>query len=439
MPAETRAENDARRQGRNSPRDVEPNRMHSSACPSILLSHPTGNQNVRNALRSLAEHRMLAEFWTAIAWPAESPWTRLLPAGVRPELARRAFPEAPRSEVKTAPWREGVRLAARSTPLSRLLCAGERPFSVIGVFRNFDARVARRLAKVRPGAVYAYEGCALQTFREARKQGIAAIYEQTSGYWHWLRRLMAEEAERNPEFAELLPILSDSERHLAWKEQELQLAGTIFVPSQHARRTLAGIVEEEKIRVVPYGAPPVRERKRINLDPAQPLQILFVGLLAQHKGIGYLLEAVGLMPGQAELTLVGARYRPNAKVDEACRRWRWFETLPHFRLLELMREADVLVLPSLSDAFGLVITEALASGLPVIVTPNAGASELIDDGREGFIVPIRDAAAIAERLDILYRDRELLARMSQQAQAAAERNSWASYRARWVEAVRSAS
>lgn len=407
--------------------------------PAVLLSHPTGNQNVRNALQSLVEHQMLAEFWTAIACRPQSSWFRLLPAGVRDQLARRTFAQAPPGQIKTVPWRECVRLAALSTPLAPLLCSAERPFSIIGVYRDFDRRVARRLSKLRPQIVYAYEGGALETFREARKLGIATIHEQTSGYWHWLRRLMAEESERNPGYAALLPTLDDSDRHLAWKEEELRLADLVIVPSQFVRRTLAGVVEEEKIRVVPYGAPPPRPRRQPNLDPARPLQVLFVGALSQHKGIGYLLEAIDLLPGKVELTLVGRRFRPNPTVDQACRRWRWFETLPHSRVLDLMQEADVLVQPSLSDAFGLVVTEALASGLPVIVTPNTGASELVTDGREGFIVPICDSAAIAERLEMLDADRELLERMSGHAQAAAIENSWAGYRARWAQAVRAAS
>ena len=83
----------------------------------------------------------------------------------------------------------------------------------------------------------------------------------------------------------------------------------------------------------------------------------------------------------------------NPRVDEACRRWRWFETLPHSQVLDVMMESDVLVLPSLGEGFGLVVTEALACGLPVIVTPNVGASDLVRDGQEGFVVPVCSADA----------------------------------------------
>jgi len=189
--------------------------------PSVLISHPTGNQNLRNALRSLVEHEMLAEFWTTIAWNTESPWNKLLPSGLRVQLARRSFADAPRQRISCVPFREIVRLSAGHLFLDDLLCSGERPFSVIGMYRQFDGRVAKRLKNIRVDAVYAYEGGALETFREARRLGLATVYELPSGYWYWERDLLAREAENNPGYAALHPKLADSPRHMGWKDEDL--------------------------------------------------------------------------------------------------------------------------------------------------------------------------------------------------------------------------
>ena len=401
----------------------------------VLISHPTGNQNLRNALQSLAEHEMLAEFWTTVAWDPESPWNRVLPSSLLAQLARRWYPEAPKASVRSVPWREIVRLSAKYLNLENLLCAGERPFSVIGMYRQFDQRVAGRLRKIGIDAVYAYEGGALQTFREARRLGIATVYELPSSHWYWEQRLLLEEADRNPQYAGLLPKLMDSPRHMQWKDEELQLADWIFVPSRHVRDTLSGVVPEEKIRVVNYGAPPVATGKAITTDPKIPLKVLFVGALIQRKGIGYLLDAVDSLGRQVELTLVGRRLAPNARVDEACRRWRWLESATHSRVLELMREADVLVLPSLAEGSALVVLEALASGLPVVVTPNTGSLEFVRDRCEGFVVPVCNAEGIAEALNALYCERELLAAMSKNAQKTAAKKSWTVYREEWARAL----
>lgn len=404
--------------------------------PTVLLSRTTMNQNARHALRSLVEQNMLAEFWTTFVWHLESRWSRLLPRSWQAQLARRSIPEAPRKQVRSVPWREIVQLGARGTPIEALLCADERPFSVYGMGMHFDRRVARRMRELRPGMVYAYDGAALETLREAKRLGITAVYELTSSYWRWEHKLFAEEAERNPEFAGLLPGLTDPARHLERKTQELQLADYVVVPSLHVRETLRGFVADEKIRVINYGAPPVRGRKQVAHTPGRPLQVLFAGSLIQRKGISYVLEAVEMLGRQVELTMVGSRFRANAKVDEACRRWRWFETLPHSRVLEVMQDADVLLLPSLAEGCALVILEALSIGLPVIVTLNTGSGEIMQDGREGYVVPIRRADLIASRLETLCRDRELLAEMSRQAQATAARNSWEHYRAQWAGMLR---
>jgi glycosyltransferase involved in cell wall biosynthesis len=390
--------------------------------PRVLISHPTGNQNVRNAVASLAERGMLAEFWTTVAWNAHSGWNRLLPSGMRTLLERRAYPDTPSERVRCVPSRELIRLSAGSTAFGRFLTSGEGPFSIIGVYRHFDGQVARRVRSLRPDAVYCYEGGALETFREAKRLGIKTIYEQTSSYWHWVRDLLKQEAERSPAMVELLPNLAD----------------TVFVASEHVRRTLAGAVPGEKIRVVHYGAPEIRPREPMAADPERPLRVLFVGALVQHKGIVYLLDAIDRLGSRVDLTLVGKRFHPNSRVDEACGRWRWFETLSHRQVLDVMMESDVLVLPSLGEGFGLVVTEALACGLPAIVTPSVGASDLFHDGQEGFVVPVCSADAIAERLDTLYRDRELLAAMSRRAQQAAAKGSWASYRANYADTLRAA-
>jgi glycosyltransferase involved in cell wall biosynthesis len=404
--------------------------------PAVLMSHPTGNQNVRNALRSLVEHKMLAEFWTTVAWNPQSKWNRLLPPSLREQLARRAFADTPKELVRSAPWREIVRLGVRSSPLDSLLCSDERPFSVIGMYRSFDACVARRLMDVGVDAVYSYEGGALQTFRQARKQGIATIYDLPSGYWYWERDLLREEAARNPELASVLPKLSDSEEHMREKDEEVALADFIVVASQHVRRTLAGVVPQDKILVVPYGAPPVRARPECPTGSRRPLRVLFAGALHQRKGIGYLLKAVEMLGSDVELTMIGQRFAPNDLVDSACKRWRWFQTIPHGQVLDVMTQSDVLVLPSISEAFGLVVTEALACGLPVIITPNVGAGDLICDGQEGFIVPICSAEAIAGRLSELNHDRERLAQMSHYAHDAAAKRPWDVYRETWAKTVK---
>ena len=106
---------------------------------------------------------------------------------------------------------------------------------------------------------------------------------------------------------------------------------------------------------------------------------------------------------------------------------RWIETLPHDQILEQMRQHDVLLLPSLFEGYALVISEALSQGLPVITTKNSGATQTIRDSVEGFIVPIRNSQAIAERLLQLSTNRDQLAAMRLACLRRAAELSWAGY------------
>lgn len=95
------------------------------------------------------------------------------------------------------------------------------------------------------------------------------------------------------------------------------------------------------------------------------------------------------------------------------------------------------VLPSIVEGRALVQQEAMSCGLPIIVTKNAGAEDLVEDGKAGFLVPIRSPEAIAEKLELLQRDRELLAAMRNAAKEKASELTWATYRKKVAKIVES--
>ena len=128
-----------------------------------------------------------------------------------------------------------------------------------------------------------------------------------------------------------------------------------------------------------------------------------------------MLQAVKQLGSKIELTLIGRRVAECRTLDAALRVHRWIPSLSHAALLEEMSRHDVMVFPSLFEGCALVVLEAMSQGVPVITTPNAGSSQFVSDGDDGFIVPIRDVEAIVEKLEMLLRDRDRLAAMSQAA------------------------
>ena len=115
----------------------------------ILLSHPTANQNVRQAALALAEDDLLSEFWTCLNWKQGGFFDRHLPARLRNELRRRSFPDRVKPFTRTSGWREAGRLLSQQLGLQFLTRPEAGPFSVDAVYLSLDREVARRLQNSR--------------------------------------------------------------------------------------------------------------------------------------------------------------------------------------------------------------------------------------------------------------------------------------------------
>jgi len=98
-------------------------------------------------------------------------------------------------------------------------------------------------------------------------------------------------------------------------------------------------------------------------------------------------------------------------------------------------EFSVLVLPSVCDQFPQVVPEAMAAGLPVIVSENTGSADCVREGTDGFVVPVANPEAIAARLETLYRDRARLAEMGRAARERAAEYSYDAYRKNYVRLI----
>lgn len=397
----------------------------------IILSHPTANQNVRQTALALAEANLLGEFWTCVNWKQEGFWDRCFSFSRRlqSELRRRSFPPGLAPFIRTSPMREWGRLISGQLGLDLFTRHETGPFSMDAIYHALDRQVAARLRQLgNVKAVYAYDDGALESFRAGKQLGLRRIYDHPTAHFRKVRELHDEEAALSPEWASTLSSLGDSPEKLQRKNQELAMADLIIVPSTFAKQTLieSGNLKQ-KIEVIPYGAPPVREDPLTR--PANGrLRVLFVGALGQAKGISYLLDAVSRLERRVELTLIGRRVTPAMPPPDVLARYRWLPSLPHPEVLAEMSRHDVLVFPSLHEGFGLVIAEAMAQGLVVITTPNTAGPDLIVDGVDGFLVPIRSATAIEQKLDFLRSDAKVLAAMKEAARRKAHARQWGNYR-----------
>ncbi len=245
-------------------------------------------------------------------------------------------------------------------------------------------------------------------------------------------------AALSPEWAGTLSGLLDSPAKLARKDEELARAGTVFVASSFTRASLVEAAQVPgDVVMIPYGAPsPPAGASFARRKPGEPLRVLFVGSLGQRKGTRYLLDAMAALGAGFELTLIGTV--PDARCDPlavALRKHRHIPSLPHSAILDEMTRHHAFVFPSLFEGFGLVLLEAMACGLPVIATPHTAAPDIVREGRDGFVVPIRSSAAIADRLTWLATDEDRRQAMGAHARTRAAQFTWTDYAKRMTDTL----
>lgn len=401
----------------------------------ISLIHPTGNPFARNAAIALGEVGLLKEVITTIAYnPAGnlSHCLKLLPTpitnSVSRELGRRTWVSPNHLPIKTHPWREATRIALGKSGVSERLGLNFQSL-VDWVYAGLDRHVAQHHLQGLT-AVYAYEDGAATTFSIAKEWGILCLYDLPILFHRMAREIQQQEAQLFPELSASLQAVQEPEWKLKRKQQEIALADHIFVASSITQQSLLREgVSPSKITIIPYGAPIDYFQPQPKLDTA--FRALFVGRVGPRKGVHYLIKAwQELQLPQAELMLVGLNEFPQSWLTKLPESVRYIPSVPHATLNQYYSNASVFVFPSLVEGFGLVLLEAMACGIPVITTPNTAGPDIITDGVEGFIVPIRDVEALKEKLEWCYRHPVELAEMGHAARRKAEQLTWEVYRQR---------
>jgi starch synthase len=296
---------------------------------------------------------------------------------------------------------------------------------------SFDAWTRRRIESC--DAFIAISGAGLTTGPLVQSRGGKFICDRGSTHQRFQDEVMAEEHRRWN-----VPYTTPAAHILHREETIYAAADAITVPSSVARRSFLQMgIPPEKVHVIPYGVRLDRFKPAEKLPPdfSDTFEVLFAGQIGLRKGVPYLLEAFArLRHSRKRLTL--ARAVPSDFRDVLARLPTEHVTIAgdisRTELAALMARSHVLVLPSVEEGLALVQGEAMACGCPVLATTATGSEDLFSDGVEGFIVPDRDTAALADRLQQLADDPALRQRMSA---AALERvkflGGWDTFGDRW--------
>jgi glycosyltransferase involved in cell wall biosynthesis len=279
------------------------------------------------------------------------------------------------------------------------------------IFELFDRHASRHIGHYSDIFV-GLSGAALYSLQRARQRGMITILERGSTHMLYQRAILAEEYAR---FGLKKTIVHP--QVVARELQEYQVADFISIPSQFVKGTFLQYgIPEKKLIQIPYG---------VNLSHFYPVpkkdntfRIIHCANLSLRKGVPYLLQAFAeLRLKDAELWLIGSL------TDEVRPFLSRFASpsiilkgqFPETELHKYMSQGSVFCLASIEEGMAMVQPMAMACGLPVICTTNTGGADIVRDGQDGFIVPIRDVNALKEKILYFYENPEACKTMGESA------------------------
>jgi glycosyltransferase involved in cell wall biosynthesis len=287
--------------------------------------------------------------------------------------------------------------------------------------RHIGSWAAGRLPTLRPALVYAFTQVGFESLTWARRHGVPSVLDNPNGHIRGFAEVCRAEwakwvggAYRGHPTDEMVERV----------EREYELADRIRVSSDWAKRSMvARGVAADKIFVCPQPVDLDHFRPPSARSPAPtgPLGVVFVGSLDVRKGFVYLLRAVRAVGAdRVRLELVGGTGdRATRRLLDRERAGLAVEVNPGDPVPAYHR-AELFVLPSLEDGFGFVVAEALACGLPVVVTDECGAAEWVGHGEAGWVVPAGSVPALSAVLEQVLADRAGLTERGQAARRIVE-------------------
>jgi alpha-maltose-1-phosphate synthase len=397
--------------------------------PEIILAH-AGRQHSYFVAKNLQQLDLLQRFYTS---------SYVTNAGLQKYFTRRdihffakRYLDGLSGKIIHANWWYEV-----PEFLARLFKMGASKVSNLVFKRDakFDEDLSKKLKRLQFDIFWGFQGSSLLSLGAANSLGKQSIVEMTMAYIPFAKKLLTEESKLHPEWSDSIDIISFPSSYEERLIKEPQVASKVFAVSAFLKQTLVeGGIEAGKVEVIPLGfdisgIPFVTETPGIT---GRPLKLLYVGRITQGKGIKYMLDAMKQFKKEdVELHIIGNVIGKGKAFSAEKDYYTYHGAMPQKQLFAAYTNFDALLFPSLMEGFPLAVIEAMGAGLPVITTPNTSAEELITDGDNGFIVPIRDTNAIVKAIAKLrMTDNTSFQKMRQAARNKALEYTWDAHRLR---------
>lgn len=288
---------------------------------------------------------------------------------------------------------------------------------LLNEFNKKAFRYISRHPEITTIVVYDILAAKLIELLKSNKTRVSIVLDMSAPYYNYMESIFRNDMEKYPEGAfKTLSILNDNThayRRIDAKF-EIEHADFFLVASEFSKKSLvANGIDETKIFKCIYGIDDfVNMSGTINKEkskPKGPLKVIFVGRVCREKGAYQIIRVCSKFPKEKlEVSFYGS-YDVNDPMYVAHKdRFSFMGHIPRSKMSEAYKSNDILICSSLADGFGFVIPEALSNGLPVISSMNAGASELIKDGQNGYKYDsLNDSNLFNILNDIIYQSREI--------------------------------
>lgn len=302
--------------------------------------------------------------------------------------------QLPADKIRTWPWLQTPYMAVAW----RMPAGIRREWEWLGQ-RAMDAHVARKLPHC--DVLVALSGGGLKSGIQAQSRGAIYVCDRGSAHIRTQDQLMRSEAERWG-----LPFDGIDPRVMDQEEQEYTQADAITVPSTFSKRSfIERGLDAKRIHLLSYGVDVSRFHPDGQPDP-NGFDILYAGSMTLNKGVPYLLQAFrALTHPRKRLWMAGTIDEGFIARMKALKLWpddvQLLGHLPQGELARRMSRSHALVLPSMQDGFGMVLSQAMACGCVPVASSHTGAWDAFEDGRSGLIFPAGDADALTAQLQRL--------------------------------------
>lgn len=294
--------------------------------------------------------------------------------------------------------------------------------------RIHDKWTTKWVKKNKPDIFIGHEKSCLNAFKKVKQYGGITILDLAQVHINFIEKLRNE--------YEFFKNITGDERLFnlvkKTKLEEYRLADHITVLSSFAKDTLINNrIEKSRIYQPTLGFNPslFKAKTDYKVVTKRSLRLIFSGTITPRKGLHLLLDLMTNELKEFDITLdiIGPMSEGIDLNNYLSNHIQYYSFLPHEVLAEKLSEADVFVFPSYLDSWAMVVVEAMAAGLPVIVTKNTGARDVVQNNENGFVIDIDDKEILKDKILHFYQNRYEIERMGKNAAASIQPYTWNNY------------